>query len=294
MATGGTGRWSVGVRKVGAEPARQPPARAAAAPARAPTVVAVRHAIDILRGFSAEAPQQGISEIARRIGLHKSSVSRLVATLEQDHLLERDPDTQRVRLGVGLISLAAPLLSNVKVAEAARSYLAELAQRSGETISFSIWDGAGAVSIEQALGGNAIAHYAPPGSRNPAHCTASGKLLLAFAPPEEIERTLARNLERHTPRTVCDPAKLRSEVVTILARGYALNAGEFAPDVGAVAAVVRNVDRSVVGAITATVPMYRFEAARRNELTDLVRDTAARLSKRLGYVGPEDAPRSPG
>lgn len=274
------------MRKSRAEPVKRPLKEGSATPGRqrAPIVIAVRHAIEILRGFSANAPQQGVSEIARRIGLHKSSVSRLVATLEQDHLLERDRETNRIRLGVGLISLAAPLLANVKVAEAARPYLAELARRSGETISLSIWDGAGAASLEQALGGNAIAHYAPPGSRNPAHCTASGKLLLAFAPPDEIERTLARDLERFTPRTVCDRAKLRAEIATIRARGYALNAGEFAPDVGAVAAVVRNVDGDVVGAITATVPMYRFEAARRNELIALVKDTAARLSTRLGYV----------
>ena len=225
-----------------------------------------------------------MSEIARRVGLHKSSVSRLIATLAQDRLLERDPETRRIRLGVGLISLAAPLLVNVKVAEAARPYLAELARHSGETISFSIWDGAGAVSLEQALGGNAIAHYAPPGSRNPAHCTASGKLLLAFAPSGEIERTLARKLERFTPRTLCDRARLRAELGTIRSHGYALNAGEFAADVGAVAAAVRNVDGDVVGAITATVPMYRFDAARRNELTAMVKDTAAQFSTRLGYV----------
>jgi DNA-binding IclR family transcriptional regulator len=287
-------RGDVGVRKTEGERTTVRAAqRTSATPAgpRAPTVIAVRHALDILRGFSAEAPQQGVSEIARRMGLHKSSVSRLVATLEQDHLLERDRETNRIRLGVGLISLAAPLLVNVKVAAAARPYLAELAQRSGETINFSIWDGAGAVSLEQALGGNAIAHYAPPGSRNPAHCTASGKLLLAYAPPGEIERTLARPLERFTPRTVCDAAKLRAEIATIRSRGYALNAGEFAPDVGAVAAVVRNVEGEVVGAITATVPTYRFEAARRAELTELVRDTAAGLSKRLGYVGAGRAER---
>jgi DNA-binding IclR family transcriptional regulator len=263
----------------------KPISKAARARSREPTVIAVRHAIDILRGFSAIAPQQGVSEIARRIGLHKSSVSRLVATLEQDHLVERDAVTGRVRLGVGLVSLAAPLLANVKVAEAARPYLAELAQRSGETINFGIWDGSGAVSLEQALGGNAIAHYAPPGSRNPAHCTASGKLLLAYASPDEIERLLARPLERFTPRTVCDPVKLRAEIATIRARGYALNAGEFAPDVGAVSAVVRDVGGEVVGAITATVPMYRFEAARRSELTELVRETALRLSQRLGHIG---------
>ena len=256
-----------------------------AARGRDPTVTAVRHAIEILRGFSVHAPEQGISEIAQRVGLHKSSVSRLVGTLEQDHLLERDAATRRVRLGAGLISLAAPVLGNLRPAETARPLLAELARRSGETISFSVWDGAGAVSVEQALGGNAIAHYAPPGARNPAHCTASGKLLLAFAAPVDIDRTLAGKLERYTPRTVCDRARLRGELGTIRARGFALNAGEFAPDVGAVAAVVRKAGGDVVGAVTATVPMYRFDIPRQRELTAMVQDTALQVSKRLGFAG---------
>jgi IclR family transcriptional regulator, acetate operon repressor len=273
-------------RKLGTEATKRPfkTPHAGLAPRRNPTVAAVRHAVEILRCFSTEAQEHGVSDIARRIGLHKSSVSRLVATLEQDRLLERDRETNRIRLGVGLISLAAPLLANVKVVEVARPYLADLAQRSGETISLSIWDGAGAVSLEQELGGNAIAHYASPGRHNPAHCTASGKLLLAFAAPKEIDRILAKDLERFTPRTVCDHVRLRAEVAMIRKRGYALNVGEFAPDVGAVAVAVLNVEGDVVGAITATVPMYRFETARRNELIGLVKETAAQLSARLGYV----------
>jgi len=254
--------------------------------ARGSTVTAVRHAIEILRTFSASEREQGISEIARRIGLHKSSVSRLVTTLEQDRLLERDEVTKRVRLGGGLISLAAPLLGNVKVAEIARPYLVDLARRAGETISFSVWDGSGAVSVEQVLGGQAIAHYAPPGRRNPAHCTASGKALLACASDTEIGRVLADALERYTPRTVCDPARLRNELAATRARGYAINVGEFTTDVGAVAAVVRNGDGRVAGAIAATAPMYRFDAARRTELGSMVKQIAGELSRRLGYAGP--------
>jgi len=245
------------------------------------TVAAVRHAVEILRGFSTHDAEQGISEIARRIGLHKSSVSRLVSTLEQDRLIERDPDTRRVRLGVGLIGLAAPLLANVKVVEVARPYLVQLARDAGETISLSVWDGVGAVSLEQALGGKAIAHYAPPGRHNPAHCTASGKLLLAHAPAAEFDRIVAGDLKRYTARTICDSARLSAEIRAIRTRAYALNTGEFALDVGAVAAPVRSAAGNVIAAITATVPMYRFDVARRPELISLVTQCAKLLSTRL-------------
>jgi DNA-binding IclR family transcriptional regulator len=244
----------------------------------------VRHAIDILRTLAGEAPL-GIGEIASRVGMHKSSVSRLVATLEDDDLLERERGSRRIRLGAGLLSLAAPLLGSVKVVEAARPQLAELAQDSGETISLSIWDGAGAVNLEQALGGRAVKHYAPPGSRNPAHCTAAGKLLLAFAPADVVERALARTLKRFTPRTIVSRSELSAEIAQIRRLGYAINDGEYSPDVGAVSAPVRNAEAGVVAAVTATVPMYRFGAARRRQLIDLVRRAADAVSARVGSIG---------
>jgi DNA-binding IclR family transcriptional regulator len=249
----------------------------------ASTVLSVRHAIEILRNFSSEAPLLGITDIASRVGLHKSSVSRLVATLEEDDLVERDPSTRRIRLGRGLLSLTAPLLESVRFVDATLPQLSELAQRSGETISLSVWDGSGAVNLKQVLGGKAVKHYATPGSRNPAHATAAGKLLLAFAPDEIIERTLARNLIRFTPRTLCSRTGILAEIATIRRQGYALNEGELALDVGAVAAPARNDKGAVVAAITATVPMYRFTATNRKQLIEFVQDTADTISTRLGF-----------
>lgn len=223
----------------------------------------------------------GVSELASRIGLHKSSVSRLVATLLEDDLVERDSTTRQVRLGAGLLSLSAPLLGHLRIVEAARPHLAMLADASGETISLSIWDGAGAVNVEQMLGARAIKHYAPPGSRNPAHCTAAGKLLLAYAPPAVADRIVARGLARYTPRTIVVPSALRGEIALIRRKGYSSNIGEYSSDVGALAAPVRDGQGRVVAAVTATVPMYRFSTARRVQLLHLVLETAEVLTARV-------------
>jgi DNA-binding IclR family transcriptional regulator len=247
-------------------------------------VLSVRHAIEILRCLSHETPLLGITDIASTVGMHKSSVSRIIATLAEDDLVERDAASRRVRLGPGLLSLVAPLLGSIRVVDMAMPQLAELAQRCGETISVSVWDGAGAVNLGQALGGNAVKHYAAPGSRNPAHATASGKLLLAFAPAEAAERILARELRRFTPRTIGTRSGLLAEIATIRRQGYATNDGELSLDVGAVAAPVRNEKGVVVAAITATVPMYRFTTSRRRPLTELVISAAERVSARLGFV----------
>ena len=267
-----------GIRQPGAAPA------AAGAGGRA-QVQSVRHALDILRCLASESPLLGVSEIASVVGLHKSSVSRMIATLEEDDLVERDVASKRIRLGPGLLGLVAPLLAPVRAVETALPQLADLAQRCGETISFSVWDGAGAVNVEQVLGGKAVKHYAPRGSRNPAHASASGKLLLAYAPAATVERVLRRELRRFTPRTICTRSALVAEIAAIRRQGHALNEGEYSIDVGAVAAPVRDAGGGVVAAITATVPMYRFGPSNRRVLTEQVRDASDRVSARLGYVG---------
>lgn len=250
---------------------------------RPSTVQAVQHAIDVLRCVSQTQPEIGVSEIARRVGLHKSSVSRLVATLAAEHLLERNTQTDGVRLGFSLVALAAPLLAGTGLTQAAQPQLTALAERSGETVNLSVWDGHQAVSVHQALGTNAITHYAAPGQINPAHCTASGKLLLAFATQEEIDKVLSGKLQRFTEHTNTSPTALAKELVRIRAEGRAINHGEYSSDVGAVAAAVRNMDGQTLAVVTITVPAYRFPPDRQAELLAMVEATASVISAQLGY-----------
>lgn len=241
------------------------------------------HALEVLQCFSPDAASLGVGEIARRIQLHKSTVSRLLSTLESARFVERETDTGRYRLGLGLIRLAAPLLSSMRLIDIARPYLQELAKRSGETLSLNIWDGDGAVTVEQIPGANAVRHFAPLGMHNPAHCTASGKALLAHAPEADIERLLGSGLKGYTSTTPVSRDAVLSELREIRNRGYAVNEGELVADVGAVASPVRDVEGKVVAAVTATVPLYRFDAHQRAELTRLILETTHRISERLGY-----------
>jgi len=270
---------------IGRQPGKDGVRRASPKPApRPPHVLSVRHAVEILRCLASDPPLVGVSEIASVVGLHKSSVSRMIATLAEADLVERDAESKRVRLGRGLLGLVAPLLPAVRVVDAALPQLVDLAQRCGETISISVWDGSGAVNLEQVLGGKAVKHYAARGSRNPAHATASGKLLLAFAAAETIDRVVHRELRRFTPRTICTRGALLAEIAAIRRQRYAVNEGEWSVDVGAIATPVRNDKGIVVAAITVTVPMYRFAATNRRALIEHVRDAADRVSARIGFV----------
>ena len=261
-----------------------------AAKRRSSTVQAVQHAIEVLRCVSQTQPEIGVSEIARRVGLHKSSISRLVSTLAAEHLLERNERTEGVRLGFSLVALAAPLLSGAGLTQAAQPQINALAERSGETVNLSVWDGHQAVSVHQALGTNAITHYATPGQINPAHCTASGKLLLAFASQDEIDKALSGRLQRFTEHTKTSPAVLARELAQIRTEGRAINHGEYASDVGAVAAGVRNMDGRTLAVVTIPAPAYRFSSGRQTELMAMVEATAAVISAQLGYR-PQTVPK---
>lgn len=247
-------------------------------------VQAVRHLAAILRAVSQSPAPIGVNELARQVGLDKSSISRLVSSLEEERLLQRSQDG-RIRPGMGLLAISAPLMRDLGLSTRVRPSLVTLAERTGETVNLSVWSGTVAVSIVQALGTNAITHYASPGRSNPAHCTASGKVLLAFEAPEVIDQVLSAPLKRYTEQTVTDPALLREQLRKIRAVGYAINITEFATDVCAISAAVIDMDGSLVGALTVTVPSYRFGTERADEILKETLTVARDLSAQFGHHG---------
>lgn len=245
-------------------------------------IQAVKHLGDILRHVAKSTAPVRINELARCIGLDKSSVSRLVSSLEAEKLLQRGEDGN-VRLGMGLLAITAPLMHDLGLSTHVRPSLEVLARRLGETVNLSVWNGAESVSVVQALGSSAITHFAVPGRTNPAHCTASGKMLLAQQPEDVVEQVLSRPLARYTDKTVLDPQTLRRQLQEIRDGGYAVNIGEFASDVCAVSAPVFNLDGSIVGALTVTIPAYRFDDAKQAEIVGEMLAAANDLSAQFGH-----------
>lgn len=253
-------------------------------PARRDTIGSVEHAIALLRCLSEAGAPVGTNEVARRIGIHKSSVSRLAATLERAHIIQRNTESGRLSLGVGLLALAAPLLAGFELRESVRPVLERLAADTGETASFSVWDGAEAVSVEQVPGSNSVRAFSSPGHRNPGHATASGKILLAHAGEAAIADYCRIPLQRFTDTTLTDAARVAAELATCRQRNCAVNLGEFESDVGAVSAGAFDRLGHILGAVTVTVPMYRFGEERRPALTRMVVQCAADISARLAYA----------
>ena len=141
----------------------------------------------IIRCFTVEQPQQGVTEIAEKVGLHKSSVSRILATLEQERVVQRDAETRRYRLGLGLIAVAGPLLAELDVRRVALEDLTELAELTGETSALAVWNGEASVTVEQVPSRHQIKHTSVLGSHYRTALSSTVQVLLAALDPGEAE-----------------------------------------------------------------------------------------------------------
>ena len=223
------------------------------------------------------------AEVARELGVHRSTALRLLGTLERHALVERDQRTARYRLGRRLPQLASVVTGEFDLRYAARPVCERLAAATGETATFELLIGDDIVPIEQATASNSVMSVNWLGRRYPVHCTASGKVFLAHSPEAVRRRLLAGTLERVTPRTITDPAVLEAQIDDARRSGLARTHEELELGLDAMAAPVFGPEGDVVAAVDVSGPSHRLAA--RPELDRLTREAAADLSRRLGYRG---------
>ncbi len=246
-------------------------------------IQSVRRAASLLRAFGGGASELGVSELGRRLNLHKSTVSRLLATLESEGLLERAPGTEKYRLGPEIARLARQAGHLGDVREVARPFLVELAEITRETANLAVLDGDDVNNVDQVSGPHMVRVGNWVGRRTPLHCVANGKALLAFLPQAELERLTAGPLAAFTPFTVTEPAMLRSSLGQVRQQGYATALGEIEEGLNAIAAPIWGSTGAVVAALSVSGPAYRVTPERIPELGQITRDCARRVSHRLGY-----------
>ena len=258
-----------------------------AAPERDPReagIQSVRRAAALLRAFGDGSPELGVSELGRRLNLHKSTVSRLLATLESEGLLERAPGTDKYRLGHEILRLAGHITPPSDVREIARPFLVDLAEQTRETTNLAVLDGAEVHNIDQASGPHLVHVGNWVGRRTPLHCVANGKALLAYLPAAELARRLAEPLVAFTPHTITDPAALAAELARVRAQGYAGAVSEFEIGLNAVAAPIFAADGAVVAALSISGPAYRLPLKRLPDFAARTVATARQISTQLGYA----------
>jgi DNA-binding IclR family transcriptional regulator len=251
-------------------------------------VQSVSRALDILEAFSPRERLLGVTDLARKLKLHKNNVFRLLATLETRGYVEQDKETGHYRLGIKTYEVAAVFLRQMDLRRQARPLLESLSEKSGETVYLAVLDRSWAVYLEMVENAQPVCVAPRLAQRLPAHATASGKMLLALLSREQQEATIGQEpLPRFTSRTAVEPGSLLEHLSSIAERGYAVEDEEYQTGVRGVAAPVRDLTRRVVGAVECSAPAIRLSPERlRGEVAPAVMACAEGISTALGAASP--------
>lgn len=227
----------------------------------------------------------GVSEIAEEMGIHKSTVSRLLGSLVTRGMVHQNSERGKYQLGFGILRLASSIPGRLSLVREARPVLEGLADAFKETVNLAVLRSNYAVNVDQAMGPSSLATYDWVGSLTPLHATSSGKILLAALPVDERDRILKETgLPARTPRTITSREKLENELLKASHDGYAVTLEEFELGLKSIAVPVYNHVGTVIGAISISGPAFRFDPEKTSGLLDALKDAGLQISANMGYT----------
>ena len=248
-------------------------------------IQAVSHALDLLEQFHGDIDELGVTELSKRLKLHKNNVFRLLATLESRGYIEQNKATENYRLGLKALELGQTFIKQMGLLRQAKPILEQIVEESNETAYVAIYKENYIVYLDVVETNLTVRVVSRVGSRLPAYCTASGKVHMAYMTEEELDALLHDvKLVPHTSTTITSPEAINAEMAKIREQGYAFDDEELDLGVRCIAAPIRDYTRRIVGAISISGPTMRISNARtESELVPLVLKASAELSTRLGY-----------
>lgn len=250
-------------------------------------IQSVSHALDILESFTKTDDELGVTELSRRLGLHKNNVFRLLATLEHRGYIEQNRETENYRLGPKTLQLGSIFIEQRECRRQARPILEDLMVSTGETAVVAVLRATKVIYMDGVEPDRTVRAVSRVGAMLPAHCTAVGKVSLSFLSQTEIEHLYPENeLPAITPRTLRTRDALLGELKGVKERGYAVENEECDLDVKSVAAPVRDFSKKVIAAVGVVAPANRLGGDRLDKggVAAKVQEAAMALSLKLGYI----------
>ena len=226
-----------------------------------------------------------MTQIAEQIGLHKSTVHRLLATLEYKRFLQRDPETGIYRLGIRLLQMAYLTLENNDLRRLATPFLVDLGKQFQETIHLAILDGTDVVFTFIIESPQRVKLAAALGQRLPAFATASGKAILAYSPVEIVEKILKSGMPQYTRFTLLSSEAFFSDLRQIREQGFAISEQEYEEEINAVAAPIFDPNDQPVASIAVAGPAYRLTPKLIIEIGPHVQATARNITQEIKIQG---------
>lgn len=246
-------------------------------------IQSIGKALGVLGCFSTVHRRLGLGQIAAASGLPRPTAHRVLAALKEAGFVEQDPRTGGYSLGIRLFELGSLALANLDLLREAKPFMDRLSRLAGESAHLGVFNGFEVIVVEREEPADRPVPAIQPSESCPAYCTGVGKALLAFQPPEVLERVIDRGLKSFTRNTIADPVRLRQEMAGIRERGYAVDDAEHELWVRCVAAPIRNPAGHVFASLSVTGAADRMTDERLAQLAPLVVQTADSVSRQLGF-----------
>jgi DNA-binding IclR family transcriptional regulator len=243
----------------------------------------IQKAGEVLALYDREHTEWGVREVAAKLRVAKSSAHDLMSSLAKLGFLNKT-DENRYRLGWRLVTLSETLLATTELRKEAHPVMEELAVQYQETIHLAVLDGTQAVYVDKLEGRQAVrVELTSLGARLYAHCSALGKVLLAYRDEDQVKHIIqTAGLPRFTDNTITDEKELLQNLARIRKQGFAYDLEEILPDLCCVAAPIYEYSGNVIAAISMSIPAYRFRRLQA-EYRDAIVRTARNISERLGH-----------
>jgi len=247
-------------------------------------VNSVGKALDVLQAFDQGTPSMSIGQLSVQLRMPKSSVHRLVATLEQRGYLTRESGSGKYRLGAKVLQLGSVALAGLDLRQSARPHLEQLGRELGDTVHLAVLEDGDVIYIDKIESPRKVQMISHVGGRAPAHCTGLGKAMLAYRPEQEIRSMVARRgLRAYTPATITNVEELLGHLAAVRLRGYAIDQGEHESMVRCVAAPIWDYQDCVIAAVSATTIMASWAPSHLNAMVTNVLAATRAISESVGW-----------
>jgi DNA-binding IclR family transcriptional regulator len=242
-------------------------------------VPAVDRAVRIILLLSASSREMTLAEIASQTGWHKSSVHKILVTLEYHGFLDRDEGTKRYSLGIALAKCGQSVLSNLNINQSAKLALKKLADYSGETATFAILRGTKIVIVDVVEPPGELRVSPPIGTIDPVTAKSNGKAVLAWLPEDRVDELIqTEGLPIKTSNSITKVKLFRNELAAVREQGYAVDVEEFQDGISAVSAPVFSSDGHVIGTLSLVGPAFRMTKEKMHHYGRKCVITAAQLT----------------
>jgi DNA-binding IclR family transcriptional regulator len=245
------------------------------------SIRAVERALNILLCFSMQTPELSMTQISEQVGLHKSTVHRLLATLERMRFVQRDPVTSMYRPGIRLLQMAYLTMEHNDLSRIALPFMRQLGEQHRETIDLSVLDDSDVVFTEVVESQQRVKLAAAKGQRLPAFCTASGKAIMAFLSKEKVQAILDRGLTRYTEYSPCSSNEVWEYLAVAKQDGFSISEQELEEGINAVSAPIFDAAHHPIASIAIAGPAYRLTKQRMIEIGPDIVAACEKISKEL-------------